>query len=194
MAVLIIGLAIFLGMHLTRLIGVKAAVAGVIGETLWAVFYTILSAIGLALTVYGYILAHPSAQIWAPPEWTRTLALLSIPAALVLIAAAYAPSHIRNLTRHPMTLGVFLWAGAHLLANGEMRAVVLFGAFTAWSGLLLIEGYARGGQFARPGAWIGDAAALIVGLGLAALTAIFHMQLFGVAVVSFASDAAPTGI
>ncbi|XBQ15493.1 MAG: NnrU family protein [Oceanicaulis sp.] len=194
MGVLITGLVIFLGTHLTRVLGIKRVVVSVIGEALFAVFYSVLSAVGLALIVYGHILAHPSESVWSPPEWTRTLALVAVPVSLVLLIAAYLPSHIRSITKHPMTLGVFLWSGSHLLANGEIASIVLFGAFFAWSTLLLIEGYAVGGRFERPGKWSADIAAIVIGLGAAALLAIFHMQLFGVAVIGFASEPGAPGI
>ncbi|MGJ3231516.1 MAG: NnrU family protein [Oceanicaulis sp.] len=194
MSVLIIGLAIFLGMHLTRVLGIKRVLTGVIGETLYWIFYTVISAVGLSLVVYGHILAHPSETVWNPPEWTRTLALIAVPVSLVLIIAAYLPSHIRSFTRHPMVLGVVLWSGSHLVANGEIASFILFGAFFAWSVLLMIEGYAVGGAFERPGKWSADLAAIVLGLGAAALLAVFHIQLFGVAVVGFASEPGAPGI
>ncbi len=194
MGVLILGLAVFLGVHASRILGIRALLIRGIGEPLFAVFYSVLSAIGLALIVYGHILAHPSANIWNPPEWSRTVALVAVPASLVLLVATYLPSHIRSVTRHPMTLAVVLWSGSHLLANGEVASVALFGGFFVWSLVLLIELYLRGGQFDRPGRWWADLVALIVGLGAAAGLALFHMQLFGVAVIGFASDTLPSGI
>ena len=194
MGVLIVGLAILLGVHSTRILGVRGAVVRVIGEPLWAVFYSVLSAVGLALVIYGHILAHPSPTVWNPPAWTRTLALVAVPVSVILFIATYVPSHIRAFTRHPMTLGVFLWSGSHLLSNGEIASLVLFGAFFAWSGVLLIEGYARGGRFAHRGRWAGDAAVILIGSAISGALALFHMQLFGVAVIGFASEPAPPGI
>ena len=194
MGILITGLALFLGVHLTRVLGIKALVVRVTGDALFAVFYSVVSAIGLTLIVYGHILAHPSETIWLPPEWTRTVALGAVPIALVLLVATYLPCHIRSWTRHPMTLGVFLWSGAHLLANGELASLVLFGGFAAWSAVLLAEGYLAGGHFERPGHWGADLLAIAVGLGAAAVFAFFHMQLFGVAVIGFASEPFAPGI
>ncbi len=194
MGVLILGLVIFLGVHASRVIGVRALVIRAIGEALYAAFYSVLSAIGLALIVYGHILAHPSPNLWIPPEWSRTLALVAMPIALVLMVATYLPSHIRSITRHPMTLSIFLWSGSHLLANGELASALLFGGFFAWSTILLIDLYLRGGSFDRPGSWWADLVAIVVGLGVTAGVALFHMQLFGVAVVGFASETAPPGI
>lgn len=194
MGVLITGLAIFLGMHMTRVLGLRRVAVQVIGETMYWIFYSVISAIGLALVVYGHILAHPSETVWNPPAWTRTLALVAVPLGLVLIVAAYTPGHIRSITRHPMTLGAALFSGAHLLANGEIASLVLFGAFFAWSVLLLIEGYAAGGAFETPGRWGADIAAIVIGLAASAVLAAVHMQLFGVAVIGFASEPGAPGI
>ncbi len=194
MEVLIIGLALLLGVHMVRIIGLRGPLVRLLSEPLYAVFYSVISAVGLALVIYGHILSHPSPAIWLPPEWTRTVALVAVPVSLVLLVAAYLPSHIRSFTRHPMTLAVFLWSGAHLLANGELASVVLFGALFAWSVVILIEVYARGGAFERPGRWSADIAAIVIGLGAAALFAYVHMQLFGVAVFEFASEPGAPGI
>jgi len=194
MEVLIIGLVLLLGVHMTRVVGLRGPLVRLLSEPLYAIFYSVISAIGLALVIYGHILAHPSPLVWTPPEWTRTLALFAIPVSLVLLAAAYLPSHIRSFTRHPMTLAVFVWSGAHLAANGGLASIILFGSFFAWSVIILIEAYARGGQFARPGRWAADAAAIVIGLGAAALFAYFLMQLFGVAVFEFASEPGAPGI
>ena len=194
MGVLILGLVIFLGVHTSRVIGVRALVVRAIGEPLYAAFYSVVSAIGLALIIYGHILAHPSPNLWSPPEWSRTLALVAVPVSMVLLVATYLPSHIRSITRHPMSLAVFLWSGSHLLANGELASALLFGGFCVWSAVLLIDLYLRGGAFDRPGSWWADLVAVGVGLGAAAGVALFHMQLFGVAVIGFASETAPPGI
>jgi len=194
MGVLILGLVIFLGVHAGRIIGLRALMIRAIGEPLYAAFNSIVSAIGLALIVYGHILAHPSPNIWNPPEWSRMVALVAVPISLVLLVATYLPSHIRSVTRHPMTLAIALWSGSHLLANGEVASMALFGGFFGWSMILLIDLYARGGQFDRPGSWWADLAAIAAGLGAASAFALFHMQFFGVAVIGFASETAPPGI
>ncbi|WP_429912149.1 NnrU family protein [Glycocaulis sp.] len=194
MEFLIVGLALFLGVHSVRLVGLRGPMIAVLGQGAYSIVYSLVSAIGLALIVYGHILAHPSAAVWAPPEWTRTLALVVVPLSIVLIVSAYVPGHIRSTVRHPMTLGVLLWAAAHLVANGEIASVILFGSFAAWALLTLIGAYVRGGSFASDGKWSADIVAIIIGLVAAGLLAWFHMELFGVAVVEFASDPYAPGI
>lgn len=148
MEFLIVGLALFLGVHSVRLIGLRGPLIAVMGQGAYSIVYSLISAIGLALVVYGHILAHPSQAVWAPPEWTRTMALVLVPVSIVLIVSAYLPGHIRSVVRHPMTLGVLLWAIAHLVANGEIASFILFGSFAAWALLTLLSAYARGGSFA----------------------------------------------
>jgi uncharacterized membrane protein len=194
MGVLIVGLVIFLGVHSIRLVGLRDVTARAMGEGLFAVIYSLLSAIGLALIVYGHILSHPSPELWLPPAWTRTVALVLVPASLVLVVAAYLPTHIRSQLRHPMTIGVLLWSAAHLVANGELANIILFGSFAAWAVVTLLEDFIRGGEFENPGRFKADAAAIVIGLALAGLLALFHMQLFGVAVIGFASEVTPPGI
>lgn len=194
MEFLITGLVLFLGIHSVRLVGLRGPMTAMLGAGPYAIVYSLISAIGLALIVYGHILAHPSEVLWAPPEWTRTLALFAIPVAIILVVAAYLPGHIRSTVRHPMTLGIFLWAGVHLMANGSLASMVLFGSFAVWAFLTLISAYARGGSFESAGRWWADIASVAIGLGLAALVAWFHMDLFGVAVFEFASDPYAPGI
>jgi uncharacterized membrane protein len=194
MEFLIVGLVLFLGVHSVRLLGLRGMMIAMMGQGGYSIVYSLISAIGLALLIYGHVLAHPSTPVWAPPEWTRTLALVLVPVSLILIVSAYLPGHIRSTVRHPMTLGVLFWAGAHLAANGEIASLILFGSFAAWALLTLLSAYARGGSFASEGSWVADLAAVAIGLAAAGLLAWFHMQLFGVAVVEFASDPYAPGI
>lgn len=194
MEFLIVGLALFLGVHCVRLVGLRGPLIAMMGQGGYSIVYSLVSAVGLALVIYGHILAHPSLAVWAPPEWTRTLALVLVPVSIILIVSAYLPGHIRSAVRHPMTLGVFLWAVAHLAANGEIASLILFGSFAVWSLLALAGAYIRGGTFASEGRWRADLIAIVIGVAASGLLAWFHMQLFGVAVVEFASDPYAPGI
>jgi uncharacterized membrane protein len=134
---LILGLLIFLGVHSVRIVGDgwRAAQIARLGETLWKGLYSVAAAVGLALIIWGYHLAQAQPLVlWTPPSWMRPLgALLTIPA-FVLLAAAYVPrNRIKAAVGHPMVAAVKLWAFAHLLVNGTLAAILLFGAFLVWA-------------------------------------------------------------
>jgi uncharacterized membrane protein len=183
MGVLIAGLVIFLGVHSLRLLGLRDALHARLGRPAFMALYSLLSVIGLGLIVWGFGLARPSVGLWNPPEAARWIALAAVPLALILTLAAYLPGMIRARLRHPMTLGVLIWALAHLLANGEASSVALFASFAAWSALVLIVSYRRTGGAAPGGALWADGAAVAGGLVLAGVLVHLHPLLFGAAVL-----------
>jgi uncharacterized membrane protein len=147
MTLLLLGLALFLGVHSTRIVaeGWRTATIARVGEKPWKVIYSLLSIAGFVLLVIGYGAARQSPVVlFAPPIWTRHLAaLLTIPA-FVLLVAAYVPGNaIKRAIGHPMMAGVKIWALAHLLANGTLADVLLFGTFLAWAVLGFIAARRR---------------------------------------------------
>ncbi|MGM3276716.1 NnrU family protein [Ralstonia sp. 24A2] len=137
MAILILGLLIFLGVHSVRIVagGWRKARIAQMGEKGWKGAYSIASIIGLAVVIWGYGIArHEPVVLWARPGWAPHLAGLLTFAAFILFVAAYVPgNHFKAWVGHPQALSVVLWALAHLLANGTLHAVVLFGAFLVWA-------------------------------------------------------------
>jgi len=137
MATLIIGLLVFLGVHSSRLLAPEWRQAQVEqrGELVWKTVYSLIALSGLVLIVIGYGEARMNPVfLWNPPVWTRHLALLLTLPVFVLVAAAYVPGNgLRSRLGHPMVVGVKVWALAHLLANGTLADVLLFGGFLAWS-------------------------------------------------------------
>jgi len=137
MRFLIIGLAVFLGIHSVRIFadGWRSAQIARLGEGVWKGLYSAASLAGFVLLVWGFGQARlDPAVLWSPPSWSRHLAGLLTLAAFVLVAAAYVPgTRIKAAVGHPMILGVKVWALAHLLANGRLADIVLFGAFLAWA-------------------------------------------------------------
>jgi uncharacterized membrane protein len=135
--ILILGLVIFLGVHSIR-IGAddwRSRQIARLGTGPWKGLYALASLVGFVLIVYGYGLARAQPVVlWTPPVWMGLVAAsLTIPA-FVLLAAAYVPGNrIKAAVGHPMVAGVKLWAFAHLLANGTLAAVLLFGAFLVWA-------------------------------------------------------------
>lgn len=137
MLMLVAGLVVFLGVHSVRIVADdwRAARIAAMGERAWKLVYTLVSLIGFVLLVYGYGQARQATTLlWQPPIWTRHVAAVLVLLAFVLVAAAYVPgTRIKSAVGHPMILGVKVWALAHLLANGTLADVVLFGAFLAWA-------------------------------------------------------------
>lgn len=137
MTALVLGLFLFLGMHSVRIVagGWRDTRVAAMGEGAWKGLYSLVSLAGLALIVWGYGMTRAAPiDLWHPPVWTRHAASLLTLLAFILIAAAYVPrSRIRAVVGHPMVAGVKLWAFAHLLSNGRLADVVLFGAFLAWA-------------------------------------------------------------
>jgi uncharacterized membrane protein len=137
MIILILGLILFLGPHSIRVFadGWRTRQLARLGELNWKGLYSAISAVGLVLIIYGYGLARAQpVMVWTPPTWARHLAGALTLVAFILLAAAYVPrNHIKARMGHPMLLGVKVWAFAHLLANGSLNALVLFGAFLAWA-------------------------------------------------------------
>jgi uncharacterized membrane protein len=185
MAVLIVGLVLFLGIHtLTTLREPRATLIGRMGEGPYKGLYSAIAAIGLVLIVWGFARYRDTAyvQIWAPPAWLHPVVLVLMWVAFIALAAAYSPAgRIKGTLRHPMLVGVKSWALAHLLANGDLGALLLFGAFLAWAVYDRIAVKRRGDLGTpRSGFTRGDVIALVVGSVVYAAMFWLHPRLIGV--------------
>jgi uncharacterized membrane protein len=192
MTILLLGLVIFLGVHtLTTLRERRAALIGRFGEGAYKGAYSILSLIGLALIVYGFGAYRASGYIpvWEPPTWTRHLAILIVWVAFIALAAAYAPAgKIKGALKHPMLVGVKAWALAHLLANGDLGSIILFGALLGWSVFDRIKVKRRGDFGPGPAPFgKGDVIAIVAGTALFAALLLLHPVLIGVSAIGRAS-------
>ena len=184
MLLLSVGLVLFLGVHFLRVVpGVRDGLQASLGETRYKLIYTAISLVGFGLIIYGKIIAHPTPPVWQAPEWGRHLALVAVPLGIILLTSAYAPGHIRRWVRHPMLAGVVVWSGAHLLANSEASAVLLFGSFFAWSLITFVAACFRETPPPVVKGWGGDLTAIVLGLIAALIILNLHMYLFGVAVI-----------
>lgn len=134
---LVLGLVIFLGVHSVRIFAEdwRTAMVARLGANGWKGVYSLASIVGLALIVVGFGAARADpVLLWVPPIWTRHLASLLNLVALVLLVAAYVPgNHLKARLKHPMVLGVKVWAFAHLVSNQMLAEVVMFGAFLLWA-------------------------------------------------------------
>ena len=135
MILFIIGLALFIGIHSVAIVAPawrNAQAARNPGA--WKGIYSLISIAGFVLLIYGYGLARQSpVLLWSPPTAMRHIALLLMLPVFPLLLAAYLPGRIQRAAKHPMLLAVKLWATAHLLANGTLVDVLLFGTFLAWA-------------------------------------------------------------
>lgn len=172
MTLLILGLVLFLGVHSVSIVapGWRAAQIGRHGERAWKGVYALLSIVGFVLLIQGYGLARQSpVLIYTPPVALRHLALLLMLPVFPLLFAAYLPGRIQRAVKHPMLLAVKLWATAHLLANGMLADVLLFGGFLVWAVADRISVKHRAAPRKVPGAPPGalnDLIAIVIGLAV----------------------------
>ena len=188
MLLLIIGLIVFLGIHAINLInpGLRQQMIDKRGRGTWRVVYSIIALVGLVLIIVGYGQARMDPTwLWFPPAGLRHLALILTLIGFVLVAAAFVPrNRLKAKLGHPMYAGVKIWALAHLLANGSVADVLLFGGFLAWA----IAGFAvqrrrdrAAGVIHPAGTMTGDITTIAAGLVTWAIFAMFlHTLLIGV--------------
>src|SRR5215472_13519316 len=130
LAVLVLGLAIFLGAHLfVSRRKARAALIAHIGERPYKALFALVALTGLAAIVEGFGLYRTSGYIdvWTPPSWMRHVTVALVWPAAILVTAAYIPGDIKRTLKHPLLAGVKLWAFAHLLSNGDLGGIILFG-------------------------------------------------------------------
>ncbi len=188
MTVLILGLLLFLGVHSVRIVadGWRSAQLARLGEKRWKGLYSLAAFAGLGLIIWGYALARQQPQLlWTPPLGLRHASGLLMLFSLMLLAAANVPrNRIKTLVHHPMLLGTQLWAVAHLLANGNVADVLLFGGFLVWSSVDLVSAVQRdraAGVAYQGGTMQGTLIAIAAGCALWLLLAFWlHGVLFGV--------------
>ena len=187
MTLFLVGLVLFLGIHSVAIVAPAwrdAQAARNPGA--WKGIYSVISIAGFALLIYGYGLARQSpVVVWTPPTAMRHIALLLMVPVFPLLLAAYLPGRIKAAAKHPMLLAVKFWALAHLLSNGMLADLILFGAFLAWAVLDRIAVGRRAVPRAIPGApasALNDVIALGGGLALYLLFVLWaHRWLIGVA-------------
>ena len=185
MFVLVLGLILFLGIHSVRIVapGWRDARLAAMGNG-WRGLYSIVSTVGLVLVVWGYSLAWPGPVLYTPPLWTRHVAALLMLVSLIALAVSQLPGgKLKKMLKHPMLLSVKVWAFAHLLANGELASILLFGGFLAWAVVNRISLKRRGDMgpaVAGPVVW--DAPAVALG------TAFYQVFVFGLHLWLFGAD------
>jgi uncharacterized membrane protein len=186
MALLIAGLVLFLGVHSVAIVATnfRSRLIERMGEGAWKGLYSLLSLLGFVLICYGFSMARQAPIVlYSPPLWLRHATLLLMLPVFPLLIAAYLPGKIKARAKHPMLAAVKIWAFAHLLANGTLADVLLFGGFLAWAVFDRISMKRRPPQVLRsaPAGRFNDVLAIVIGLALYALTVFWaHLRLFGV--------------
>lgn len=187
LSVLILGLLLFLGVHSVRIVADdwRSAQIARFGENGWKLIYSLASAVGLVLVIWGFGMTRAEpVYLWNPPVWTRHLAALLMIPSFILLTAAYVPGNrIKTSLGHPMILGVKVWAFAHLLANGRLGDIVLFGAFLIWAVLDFRSARHRPTAPGAAGHLQGDIITVVAGLVVWVAFAFYlHAWLIGVPV------------
>lgn len=185
MWLLIAGLVLFLGMHSVAIFSpaMRERARARWGDAAWKGVYSVVSLVGLILIVDGFGLARQSPLVlYSPPAWMRHVTFLFMLPVFPLLLAANLPGRIRTATKHPMLAAVKFWAFGHLLANGLLADVLLFGGFLAWAVMdrISFKHRTQNLRLMPPGRF-NDAIAVLAGLGLYVFFILWaHQRLFGV--------------
>ncbi|PHR62600.1 MAG: NnrU family protein [Robiginitomaculum sp.] len=144
MSILWAGLAIFIGVHLMpALAPVKTGLQSRLGENGYKGAFSLVSAIGLGLIIWGMMNA-PRDPVFVPADWAHSAAIIAMPLVMILLAAAHMKGRIRQITRHPMMLATLIWAALHYAANGDRASIWLFGSFAVFAVFSIVTGNMRG--------------------------------------------------
>jgi len=185
MITLVMGLVVFFAIHLVPSnVALREGLIARFGLTGYKAIFGIVSLVGFVLIVIGFakLQIHPgkNPQLWVPPLWTRHLAAALMLPAIIALVAAYIPSRIHTALKHPMLVAIKIWAFAHLLANGDLAALVLFGSFLAFAvydRISVKKRHALGLVGAKTGPWYNDVIVLGVGTALYLVILLWAHQL-----------------
>jgi uncharacterized membrane protein len=188
MLILILGLIVFFAAH--SFVTFRAARAGAIeqlGLTAYRALFGLVSLVGLALIVWGFAQyrAHDLIQVWSPSAFMRHITVGLMVPAVILFVAAFIPSHIKAKAKHPMLAGIKTWALAHLLSNGDLGSILLFGLFLTWGVYARIAAKRRTDFVVAPvpAGWTNDIIVVVLGIVIyLALGYAFHPMVIGVPV------------
>jgi uncharacterized membrane protein len=133
MTLLIVGIIAFLGLHfLPAFPHMREGLIERVGKNAYRGVFSLLSLVSFALLVWGFAVA-PVIQVWTPPPWTRWVAIVLMLPAFILLVAAYVPGQIKARVKNPFLIAIKIWALAHLIANGDLASIILFGSFLAYA-------------------------------------------------------------
>lgn len=188
LGVLILGLAIFHANHMfVAFRGARAGAIARLGLLGYRAVFSLVSIAGFVLIVWGYseYRAHEWIDIWTPPAFMRHITVGLMLFSVILLVAVFIPSHIKAKSKYPALAAVKIWAFAHLLVNGDLGGILLFGSFLAWAVFARIAAKRRNDEVLKPApsGWLNDV--IVVALGIViylALGYVFHPVVIGVPV------------
>lgn len=181
---MLLGAVIFFGIHLVPTMGsLRANLISRLSANGYKLMFTAFSFLGLGLMIWAKS-KSPHINVWIPFDWGRKVAPLFLLPFVILLFAYLLPSNIKRFTPHPMLWAFIFWSAGHLLANGDLASIILFGSIGAYSVVAIVSANKRG---AKPLAGIADwpNEALVFGLGISAYISLvyLHGRFFGVAII-----------
>ena len=193
MIVLIIGLVIFFGMHLVPVTGVKSSLIERMGEKKYQSIFSIISLVGFIIIIYGFSLidtCNPmmadcetdNFYLWDSFEYSKEISFLLMPICIIFLVASQMKSNIKKVVHHPMLIGVLIWSFVHLLSTGDLRSIILFASFGAFSIIDIIftrKTAEQGISFSI----LNDVVVIVVGLVLYSIILYFHEYVSGLQIV-----------
>ena len=181
MRLLIVGLVVFIGIHLVPAMPtLRSTLVTKLGDKGYKGLFSVTSFLGLGLIVYGFSVS-PFQAVYNPPEWGRPITAVLMLIVFMLFPAANMPTNIKRFIRHPMMIGTLLWGIGHLLSNGALADIILFGSMSAYAIFAMVSANARGAQTSTTVVPIKkDLIIVMIGIVVFSVVAYFHGFLFGV--------------
>ena len=182
MNLLILGIIIFFSVHLVPIFPLRNILINRLGENKYKGLYSLIALVGLLIIIYGFDRADLHA-IWEPLPYSREIALSLMPISMILLAAANIQTNIKRVIKHPMLIAILIWTFVHLIANGDLRSIILFSSFGAYalidiifSKKVLVVKNTTNYTLTK------DIIVFIIGLLIYAIIVYFHQYIAGVAI------------
>lgn len=184
MVLIVLGMVLFIGIHLVPLNqGLRERLQQRFGALGYLALFSILSLAGLAIAVIGFRGAEFE-PLWSPPAFARALTMAMMPLAFILLVAAYLPTHLRRLLRHPMLLGLVVWSAVHLLANGDLASTIIFASLLLYALIDMVLSRPRDSLVPKgQPRWLFDLVAVVIGILVYAGAMHAHQWFAGVALI-----------
>ena len=187
MTKLVIGVLLWSFMHFLPAVdaGFRKSMIAKLGENPYKGIFSLLMALSIYLMISGWQATIPE-LVYAAPAWGRHGTMLLVLVAFVLLSAPYPPNNIKRILRHPQLTGLACWGAGHLLSNGEMRSIVLFGGLAAWAVIEMLLLNRRDGAWTRPdpAPLKNDILLVVAGIVIYAVFLFSHQWLFGVSPIN----------